>query len=159
MQTELIVPWKTVDIGIFHSAKGARDAILDAGMVIDPDADDLLGKIQFLRSRVRTELVVLSPSELGFREGGSHDQICLVAQTFGFGLCPAEVGVALRLEYLEQPDQDWVFLGMETAYNKDKNPITLSIGRSGPVFRLGVGRAGMFHRDRSQKLVFLRSPL
>jgi hypothetical protein len=69
-----------------------------------------------MKTPVELDLVVLSVFELGFGDQASHNDIKLGAAVevslhdiyaraiaLGFDLCPAKVGPALRLNYLDQP--------------------------------------------------------
>jgi hypothetical protein len=69
------------------------------------DADEILGRpaFPFIKSPVELDLVVLSVFKLGFSDRASLHDIYARAVAQGFELCPAEVGPALRLNYLDQP--------------------------------------------------------
>jgi len=55
-------------------------------------------------------IMVLSPAELGFRDGANYPQIVARAQERGLQECPLELGPYLRLQYQEatqrEPAQD-----------------------------------------------------
>lgn len=56
------------------------------------------------------DLVVLSVADLG---GGCYDAICGRAIEMGLELCPDEVGPQLRLQYPDQPRDEWLAIAME----------------------------------------------
>ena len=43
----------------------------------------------------------------------TYSEICERAIHFGLHLCPTETGPQLRLQYLDQPEGEWVTVGME----------------------------------------------
>ncbi|PIT92392.1 MAG: hypothetical protein COU08_02710 [Candidatus Harrisonbacteria bacterium CG10_big_fil_rev_8_21_14_0_10_42_17] len=66
------------------------------------------------------DLVVRSVNELGFPEGALYDTIIARARERGLDLCPAEVDPQLKLQYTDQPMDEWLHIAME--------PITDMIG-------------------------------
>ncbi len=91
----------------------------------------LLESKDFIKVKSATELdlTIVSVEELGFKNGATLKEIYSAAKDRGLELCPAEVGAALRLNYLDQPKDEWLFIGME--------PITGS-GGGLRVFRVGL---------------------
>lgn len=81
------------------------------------------------------ELVIVAVAELGFKEGATLRDIYERAASLGLGLCPAEVGPQLRLQYKNQPEDEWLRVAME--------PITDS-GGDLDVFGVGRGHVGLW---------------
>ncbi|MEK7611820.1 MAG: hypothetical protein AAB407_00520 [Patescibacteria group bacterium] len=108
--------WKQVklDTGL-KTAADFRSALKKAGMKISNWANDILGKPAFTvaAEEVSLDLVVVSVADLGFKKGATRAQIYERARELGLDLCSAEVGPQLRLQYLDQPMNDWVLIGME----------------------------------------------
>ena len=104
--------WKTINLGT-----GLNPAIHAPakGFNISNRADDILGKPAFSAATEATEvdLVKVTVAELGFKKGARRDQIYERAKELGLELCPPEVGPQLRLQYQDQPNGEWILIGME----------------------------------------------
>lgn len=114
--------WKTIKLGTgLKSADDFRKAITASGMKIGDWANDILGKPEFTAISQETELglVVVSVAELGFKKGATREQIYNRAKERGLELCPAEVGPQLRLQYVDQPLNDRLVIGMEPIRHSD----------------------------------------
>jgi hypothetical protein len=83
-------------------------------ILIGDDADEILGRpaFPFGKTPVKLDLVVLSVFGLGFGDRASLHDIYARAVAQGFELCPAEVGPALRLNYLDQPVGEFLHIQM-----------------------------------------------
>ncbi len=115
--------WRTLKLGTGHqTADDFRKVIKKANCKISDWANDILGKPDFTASteEQEVELVVASVAELGFPNGATREKIYAKAKELGLDLCPAEVGPQLRLQYKDQPMNEWLLIGME--------PITDSVG-------------------------------
>lgn len=126
--------WKTIIIGGQDSAIALRAALKAARCGIGDLADEVLHLPDFAVRSSRTEvsLVVLSPADLGFgAEGATRAEIYRRAAELGFGLCPAEVGPQLRLQYLDQPLGEFLRIAMEPMTTDDEALVSLSIGNGG----------------------------
>ena len=109
--------WKTITVGGSKGVNAIRVALETAPchMTIADDADEILGRpaFPFIKTPVELDLAVLSVFELGFGRGTSLHDIYARAVALGFELCPAEVGPALRLNYLDQPPGDSLHIAMK----------------------------------------------
>lgn len=115
--------WKTIKLGTgLQTADDFRKALKDNGFNISDWASDILKKPAFTvaTKEIELDLVVVSVAELGFKDGATREQIYTRAKELGLDLCPAEVGPQLRLQYKDQPNNEWLVVGME--------PITDSYG-------------------------------
>jgi len=112
--------FKTVTLGAYDSIKAYRKALKEAGFRIGDWASDILDKIQVSRERVQLDLVKVTVKDLGFTESASLKQIYAKAKELDLEMCPAEVGPALRLAYVDQSYGEWIYIAME--------PITVSDG-------------------------------
>lgn len=61
-----------------------------------------------------TNIMILSVSDLGFKEGAEFRQICSTAVGLGLWLCPAQIGFMLRVGYDNQPKHERVRIAMRT---------------------------------------------
>lgn len=117
--------WKTIKLGTgLTTADDFRHALKSGGYHIGDWGNDILGRRAFTVAgdeETEVDLVVLSVAELGFKDGASRKDIYKRALKLGLELCPAEIGPQLRLQYKDQPNGEWLLIGME--------PITASDGR------------------------------
>ena len=107
--------WKTINLGTGKNADDFRKVLKDRGFNIGNWADDILGKPAFTAATEATEidLVKVTVAELGFKKGARRDQIYERAKELGLELCPSEVGPQLRLQYQDQPNNEWLLIGMK----------------------------------------------
>ena len=126
--------WKTIVLGSgLENADDFRTALKKAGCRIGDWGNDILGKPAFTVSKeeVEVDLVIKSVAELGFPNGATRAKIYEKAIELGLELCPSEVGPQLRLQYLDQPNNEWLLIAME--------PIS---GSGGVLLVFDVGRVG-----------------
>jgi hypothetical protein len=115
-------------------------------ILIDDDADEILGRptFPFIKTPVELDLVVLSVFELGFGDHASRNDIELGASVevslheiyaravaLGFELCPAEVGPALRLNYLDQPLGEFLHIAMQPVAQYTGELVDFSVDNAG----------------------------
>ena len=118
-------PWenpeilKTIEIGTHKDVKSLRKALEESGARISNWAGDILNKTKLSKSKQSLDLVVLTVEELGFPQGAQLKDIYKAAINQGLGLCPAEVGPQLRLQYTNQPKGEWLLIAMEPINDSD----------------------------------------
>jgi hypothetical protein len=114
--------WRTIKLGTKKITFALKAALIEADCYISAWAEDIMNQSAFTLSEGEREvdLVVLSVAELGFNKGACLKDIYAKAKELGLGLCPAEVGPQLRLQYSEQPTGEWLIVAME--------PVTDSVG-------------------------------
>ena len=71
------------------------------------------GGISLAQEKVKLSLAYVSVADLGFKKKTPYKDICKAAQQRGYKLCPAEVGLALRLACKNQREGEWFAIGME----------------------------------------------
>jgi hypothetical protein len=140
--------WKTITVGGSKGVNTVRKAMetTPCPIEIGDNADEILGRpaFPFIKKPVELDLVVLSVFELGFGDQDAHNDAELGASvevslhdiyaralSLGFELCPAEVGPALRLQYLDQPLGEFLQIAM--------NPVARYTGE---LIRFRVAKAG-----------------
>ena len=114
--------WKIIELGTgLKTADDFRKSLKDNGFKVSDWANDILGKPAFTAATETTEvdLVRVTVAELGFEKGARRDQIYDRAKEFGLELCPPEVGPQLRLQYKDQPNGEWVLIGMDPITDSD----------------------------------------
>lgn len=108
--------WKTVKLGTgLKTGDDFRKVFTDQNFHLSAWASDILGKEAFTVAPEATEvdLVVVSAKDLGFNRATRYDKICARANELGLELCSSEVGPQLRLQYLDQPNDEWLTIAME----------------------------------------------
>jgi hypothetical protein len=141
--------WKTITIGSSKGVNAVRKAMETAPcpIAIGDDADEILGRpaFPFIKQPVELDLVVLSVFDLGFGDQNARADVDLGASvevslrdiyaralSSGFELSPAEVGPALRLQYLDQPHGEFLQIAMNPVAKYSGEMIRLSVARAGP---------------------------
>lgn len=92
-------------------------------------AKDLLKKIVYQKEKEEVDLVVLTPSDLGFTSYPSTTELFARAKESGYDLCPAEVGPRLREIYADQPNGEGLYIGMERITASDGHPDVFAVER------------------------------
>lgn len=114
--------WKTIRLGIHKSVSEIRCAFEAGNYKIGSWAEDILDGITFCDRDIEVELVAVTAAELGFKCRAYYADIVQNCRERGLFLCPAEVGVQLRLQYSDQPEGEWIVVAMQ--------PIVAPNGRS-----------------------------
>jgi hypothetical protein len=140
--------WKTITVGGSSGVNAVRVAMETAPcpMLIGDDADEVLGRpaFPFGRKPVELDLVVVSVFQLGLGDQASRNDVELSsavevslrdvyarAVALGFELCPAEVGPALRLEYLDQPLGEFLRIAMTPVARYTGELVDFTVGNGG----------------------------
>src|SRR5262245_8442749 len=166
--------WKTITVGGSKGVNAIRQAMDSAPcpIFIGDEADEILGRpaFPFNKTPFELDLVVLSVFDLGFGDPISRNDIELGASveaslrdiyarapSLGLSLCPAEVGPALRLNYLDHPLGEYLHLAMQPVARDSGELIDFRIGNGGAGLML-VGGNG--HSDvkfpGATRFVFVR---
>lgn len=133
--------WKTITLGTHKDLKALKAALKTAKCKVSDYANDLLGKPAFTLASEQTEvdLVVRSVKELGFEGNATYAQICAKAVELGLELCPPEVGPQLRLQYKDQPRDEWLRIAMEAITDSGGYRYVFGVGHVGGGLWLGWG--------------------
>ncbi len=126
--------WKTIKIGTgLKTADDFRGAFCIQRYRISDWAKDFLDQPTFTVSNTESEinLVNVSVAELGFTEEAMLRGIYARAKEMGLGICPAEVGPQLRLQYDDQPMDEFLSVGMEPIADSDRVLGVFRVGRVG----------------------------
>jgi hypothetical protein len=126
--------WKTVTLGTHENASALRRYLTAARCRVGDLAKEVLNQPEFTVSKSRTEvnLAVVSVADLGFGEkGASRAEIYQQAAQLGLDLCPPEVALQLRLQYLDQPLGEFLHIAMEPVATAGGDFVGLSMGNGG----------------------------
>lgn len=124
--------WKTLKLGTgLQTADDFRKAIKKSGCKIGDWANDILGKPAFgaADKEMEVDLVDVSVAELGFKNGATRKEIYAKAKELGLELCPPEVGPQLRLQYKDQPMNEWLLIGMEPVTDSGGHLVVFNVER------------------------------
>jgi len=147
----VFLTWKTVKLGTgLKSADDFREALRQAGCQISDRGNDILGQPAFAASLAKEEtdldLVLVSVADLGFKNGATRDQIYAQARELGLETVPPEVGPQLRLQYKDQPLNEWILVAMEPVADSDGRlrVFSVELDDSGLWLYGAEGRPGCF---------------
>ncbi len=65
------------------------------------------------RSDAEVELVILSATQLGYKDDATFREICTRAKEFELDLCQPEFALLLRLQYMDQPKGERLNIAMD----------------------------------------------
>ena len=123
--------WMTIQLGTHKSNKDLRKELEKTGHRIGDCGGDILKKIDVATEPTEVDLIVLSNAELGFPDGCTVAETYEAAQKLGLELCPAEVGPQLRLQYTNQPMDEWLLVAMDPITDSDGVLCVFGVGRDG----------------------------
>lgn len=125
--------WKTITINKKPSTKGIN---------ISSYASDMLKKVKWNKKQT-LDLVKVTVQDL-FNDENIHttDEIFAKAKEQGLDLCPPQVGLQLRVEYKDQPMNEWLYMGMKLMTDSYGYPFVFKLDRSDDGLWLNNGWAG-----------------
>lgn len=124
--------FKTIKLGTgLKAADDFSRALVENGYQASPWAKDIMGRPDFTVAphEIEVDLVVVSVGELGFKEGATRRDIYKRAQELGLAPCPSEVGPQLRLQYKDQPMDEWLLIAMEPISDSGGGPGVFGVER------------------------------
>ena len=134
--------WKTIKIGTgLKTAEEFRQALNREEFDVNEWANYILGKPDFtiVTQKIELNLVKTTARELGFKIKVRCNQIFSRAKELGLELCPAEVGPQLRLQYKDQPNNEYpLLIAMKPIAGLDGNLEVFSVAHSVSGSWLGV---------------------
>jgi hypothetical protein len=130
--------WKNIDNGKYGTEERLRSGLSEAGVYISATASDILSKVHLQKHLIHAELVRISVSDLGFNKMATVEQVYQAARRIGLGLCYPEFGVHARLNYLEQPVKETLFLASVPVIDSDGEHRVFCLGRDSHGLTLGT---------------------
>ncbi|MFH1960761.1 MAG: hypothetical protein ABIJ38_00855 [Patescibacteria group bacterium] len=120
-------PWeskifRTLEIGTYKDVEALRKALEGSGVRTSVWAGEILGRTTLAESKLSLALVVASVGELGYPNGTQLKNVYSAGLARGWELCPAEAGPQLRLQYPDQPDNEWLVIAMEPLRDSSGDP-------------------------------------
>jgi len=116
--------WRTIKLGAFKTVDAFRATFSQEGCRISDWANDLMSKPDFIKSLESVnpdeefDMVVMTTAELiGESRNTTMEEVFAGAERLGLKKCPAWMGPKLRLDYKNQPDGEWILIGMEPFCN------------------------------------------
>mgnify|MGYP000985917348 CR=1 FL=1 len=131
--------------------------LIDNGNQIYSYAQQILNKIEALKSPEQISLVSFSVEQLGFPNGATLQEIYDKAQSMGLELCPPQVGPELRLSYTDQPNNEYLVIAMEAITDADGGPGLFGVDRFDSEPYLGYFYGGLGFRWRGNYRFVFRS--
>jgi hypothetical protein len=145
--------WRTVKLGTgdnnFHRALGPFDLRYCEEEILNAASRSATIYVKEL------DLVCVTLSDLGMWSG-DYPAICKRAQAIGLELCPAEVGLQLRLQYTDQPKGETLLLGMEP-FAEDGTPAPEPGLDDRFIFVIGRGKNDFDHQNGALATATVRS--
>lgn len=126
--------FKTIKLGTgLKTAADFRRAIKDKGMKFGSSANNILGQPEFIvaTEEIELDLIIVSASELGFKNGATREKIYDRVKELGLELCPVEVGPQLRLQYADQLTGEWLLIGMEPIRDPNSGLVVFLVAHDG----------------------------
>ena len=122
---------ETIAIG-GKSAKELIKEMKDAKINISPYAEDMMKNRDFKIQKEREDAVFirLKVRDLGiYKSYPTTDEIYSRIEELGLELCPVETGPNYRLQYQNQPLNEWVRIGMKQISDRYGDPCIFDLGR------------------------------
>ena len=125
--------FKTIDLGTYRTDTDLYNALARERNRVGTYANQMMNGSGFKVSRRKTQvdLVVLTTAELtGKKEGGTTAEVLAGAKRLHLQKCSPEVGPQLRLQYKDQPMNEWLLIGMDPIKGSDGRLEVFFVGRS-----------------------------
>lgn len=128
--------WRTIKRDPkLNSAEAFLSALAEKGCKASDWAKDILGKPDFVKSLKEPEqkynLFVLTTAQLTGKENtiSTTEEIFAGIERLDFQLCPVWVGPQLRLDYQDQPNNEWRYIAMKQILDSDGRPYVFYVKR------------------------------
>lgn len=142
------------DCGLAQGVMAERPSFVRASVTVSralphcrlgETANEIIGRPAFHLSRIKqdVDLLLVSLTDLGFApdEKIALEDIYARAELLNYTLCPAEVGAQLRLQYRDQPVDEFLHVAMEPINTFAGVPTDLTVGNGGAGLLLIGGNA------------------
>jgi hypothetical protein len=138
--------WRTITLGGYRDVNAVRAAFDDSHchLAMSDSVDEAIGRpsFPFTKTKIGRDLVVISVADLGLPQGGaSIDAIYVRARSLGLELCPPDLGLALRLSYLNQPRGEFLHIAMRPVTLYSGALVDFTVGNDGESLLVLAGEA------------------
>ena len=118
---------ETLEVGR-RTAAQLEQALKEQDVQISGYAQRMLhsGEFATLKSPEDVDLVTLKVGDLGFTKTVTTQELYACLKEFGLELVPPEVGPEYRLAHMDQPANNWVYMGMKPISDSG-SPLVLSV--------------------------------
>ncbi len=154
--------WKTVHTRAYPSIVEVRKALVGA-QVKNHINDDLFDQCYVIKKRLHIDLIWTQVWEFGFSANGVElREVYRKAKDLGLELCPPEVAFLLRLQYLDQPPGEQLYVAMKPLISRkpgtEGDPVIFKVHNpgGGPWISGQHGRSDSFLVLSSDVLLFWR---
>lgn len=156
--------WKTIKLGTgLRNTDDFLNALGEARCDTTSDASNILVKPEFkpASEEIEVDLVVIRACELGSPgESITLGQMYERTSELGLELCPPEVGPQLRLQYLDQPDSEWLYVAMELIADSNGHLRVFSVRKNlGTLYLITEGYSSLqseVHHYGADRFVFVK---
>jgi hypothetical protein len=111
-----------------NSVEAAEQALQEKGDYLSDWGRDILEQTEFSQESQKYDLVRFTVAQLGLSGGATTNEIYEKAQELGLELCPAEVGLHLRLQYR---GGEWMWIAMKQITGRGGYPRIFDLGTYG----------------------------
>ncbi len=118
-----------VTIGKLKSADNALAELNSEKVFPKKPTQEVIKLVPFSKEEVSLDLVCLSVLDLGFTQRVTTDDVLRRAEELGLELCPAEVGIQLRLDWWSLP-KDFIKVAMKPIGNGKGEHFLFSLSSS-----------------------------
>ena len=128
--------WKTITLGAYREPNAVRSTLDHSPCPIGlgDSVDEAIGRpaFPFTKTKLELDLVVISVADLGFpRRRRIYPDIYKRASAIGLEFCPADLGPALRLIYLDQPRGEFLHIAMRPVALYNGELVDFTLGNDG----------------------------
>lgn len=120
--------WKTIHVGMYKTPDSLRAALIQKRTSINIRAGYLLRTNPLSKTVHELDLIRTSVKRLGLPQFSSLHRIYARAEDKGYGLLPSEAGPYLRLQYTDQPGQEWLIIATQSMLDQRKNEVLYHVG-------------------------------
>ena len=123
---------RTIQIGTHRDLDSIRESLRGGNnIMIGAWAYEIFFKVPLSPSPKSLNLGFVTVGELGFHGGAKWSNILKAAQnSSSLSLCPPEVGLQLRLQYLNQPIGEKLFVAMKPIVSDGGYPMIFELSNS-----------------------------
>jgi len=123
---------QTIEIG-GKTKDQLLEELKEKSMKVYEYAEKMMNHSEFTVSKEKEDanLIRLSVADLGLPGNPTTTQVCERAKELGLELVPAEVGPQYRLQYEDQPSDEYLYMGMETIPGPGGRPCVFKLFRVG----------------------------